>query len=155
MSQPTPVYFIYKATNKINSKSYIGFTQNVKRRMREHLNSAKKGCPYVFHQAIRKHGWYEFEWEVICSGWNKLDMLEYVEPAIIKQHNTEYVNGCGYNMRKRVFGIGAYSNDRRRSRTPDERARISASVKKTMASPVVRQRLSESVKEFYRNGGKS
>lgn len=35
---------IYKATNKINGKIYIGQTfQNLKRRINRHISSAKKG----------------------------------------------------------------------------------------------------------------
>ena len=44
---------IYKYTNKINKKVYIGQTINESRRKREHREA--KG-DYPFHRAIRKYG---------------------------------------------------------------------------------------------------
>ena len=60
--------FIYKITNKINGKSYIGQTiQNVKERFYQHC--AKKCDKYilnmVIHKAIFKYGKDNFTFEVI------------------------------------------------------------------------------------------
>lgn len=52
-------YCLYKATSP-SGKTYIGITNNFKRRMKEHLSS-----PYAFGAALRKYGreafTYEFE----------------------------------------------------------------------------------------------
>jgi group I intron endonuclease len=65
---------IYKATNIIDGKIYIGKTvQSLKRRKQSHLAHAKRGCTYYFHRAIRKHGAENFHWKVIhksCPGFN-------------------------------------------------------------------------------------
>lgn len=68
------IYSIYKATNLINNKSYIGFTNNHKIRKRDHLSSAKSGsdnCP-KFYRSIRKYGPENFTWELLwqspCKG---------------------------------------------------------------------------------------
>lgn len=53
---------IYKAVNKINGKSYIGQTNNLKRRIKEHIKQ-KDGT--AFHAAIVKYGEKNFDWEVI------------------------------------------------------------------------------------------
>lgn len=53
---------IYKYTNKINGKVYIGQTINPKIRKSQHKNS--KADDY-FHRAIRKYGWEAFDYEVL------------------------------------------------------------------------------------------
>lgn len=53
---------IYRYTNKINGKVYIGQTVNENRRKREHC-LAKDDCP--FHNAIRKYGFKNFQYKVL------------------------------------------------------------------------------------------
>lgn len=53
---------IYKAVNKINGKSYIGQTNNLKRRIKEHI---KREDGTAFHAAIMKYGEENFDWEII------------------------------------------------------------------------------------------
>jgi group I intron endonuclease len=54
---------IYKATNKINGKIYIGRT--VKTLEERKYNHEKSTDDTYFHQALRKYGVDNFEWEVI------------------------------------------------------------------------------------------
>ena len=49
------MYFVYKALNKINGKFYVGITNDIKRRIKEHRTS-----PYPFGIALRKYGLKEF-----------------------------------------------------------------------------------------------
>ena len=51
---------VYKFTNKVNGKIYIGKTINWKRRMCKHKSSAKKP-KYYFGRALRKYGFDNFE----------------------------------------------------------------------------------------------
>lgn len=54
---------IYKATNKINGKSYIGQTiYALDKRRKEHERAVDD---YPFHQAIRKYGAENFDWEIL------------------------------------------------------------------------------------------
>jgi predicted GIY-YIG superfamily endonuclease len=58
---------VYKATNTINRKFYIGITaRQLKDRVKEHISDSKKrgGCP-AFHAAIRKYGKDAFSWEIL------------------------------------------------------------------------------------------
>jgi group I intron endonuclease len=59
------MYYIYKFENKINGKVYIGRTDNFERRLIEHRASVKSGKGYTLHDAIRKHGWENFEYKII------------------------------------------------------------------------------------------
>ena len=53
---------IYKVTNKINGKVYIGQSVDIGKRWRQHM-TAKDDI--YFHKAIQKYGIENFEWEVI------------------------------------------------------------------------------------------
>jgi group I intron endonuclease len=62
---------IYKATNKMNGKCYVGLTTGLlKERMMAHFRSSidttnKRGYGSKFYRAIRKYGFDAFEWKVV------------------------------------------------------------------------------------------
>lgn len=89
---------IYKSTNKVNDKSYIGQTVN-KFRIRKagHRHDAlRRKTNSYFHKAIRKYGWDNFTWEIICECSSK-EELDEMEFHYIKQYKCrEYENG--YNL---------------------------------------------------------
>ena len=58
---------IYKVTNNINGKVYIGQTVgSLNRRKIEHICVANNKCDYYFARALRKYGVDNFKWQVIC-----------------------------------------------------------------------------------------
>jgi group I intron endonuclease len=65
---------IYKITNRINGKVYIGQTiqKNPKMRWYEHCAAARNNVQQYLYQSMRKHGVDAFSWEVI----DKTDSLE-------------------------------------------------------------------------------
>ncbi len=70
---------IYKATNKINDKVYVGQTvQSLRIRKSRHIYDANNGCDFNFHRAIRKYGINNFEWVIIriCNNINELNAFE-------------------------------------------------------------------------------
>jgi len=86
---------IYKVTNKINNKCYIGQTiRSLEQRKHEHSRDIKK-FNIVFYRSIKKYGWNSFEWKVLekCDTKEELDEMEF---HYIKQYNTFIPNG--YNM---------------------------------------------------------
>lgn len=97
---------IYKATNRINGKAYIGLTENIRTRRVTHLYEVENGCDYYFHRAMRKHGADVFDWEIIATC-NTREEAGDLETKLIKQHDT-YHNGYnsttggenGYKMSK-------------------------------------------------------
>lgn len=94
------MYYIYKATNKVNNKVYIGQTVDFKRRKAEHTSS-KNGihAKCVFHRAIQKYGKENFEWEVIDTC-ETLDEALFLESMYISKYNscTFMDNSNGYNI---------------------------------------------------------
>lgn len=57
---------IYKITNNINGKVYIGQTRNFKRRKNKYRNLLCVGQPKIYN-SIKKHGWDNFTFEVLCN----------------------------------------------------------------------------------------
>lgn len=89
---------IYKWTNKINNKSYIGKSVNIEHRTSTHISRSQdpKSNEYssVFHQAIRKYGIESFDFSIlkVCSK----EELNYWEEYYIKKENTKVP--YGYNV---------------------------------------------------------
>lgn len=92
------VLLIYKVTNNINGKVYIGQTiRTLRERQKQHLTSYKyKNDCSRFYNSIRKHGEENFVWEVIAETDNK-EVLDELERYYIAKYNStspEY----GYNI---------------------------------------------------------
>tara|TARA_R110000868_G_scaffold403369_2_gene680548 strand:- start:5 stop:580 length:576 start_codon:yes stop_codon:yes gene_type:complete len=99
---------IYKATNSINGKSYIGFDSAWPKRMSRHLENASYNRGGKFYDAIRKYGWDKFQWQIIYQSEDKEHTLNVMEPHFIKEHNTF---NQGYNMTEGGEGcFGATTN---------------------------------------------
>lgn len=132
------VYYCYKATNQVNGKVYIGFATDPEKRWSQHKRDAEQGRGYIFHQAIRKHGWNNFKFEILCCGLDKRSMLEHVEPQLIQQYNSSIPHG--YNMHKKVVGAVG--------RTPDKR------IRRKRYSDEVKAAIGERMKENAHRKGK-
>jgi len=88
---------IYKATNKINGKVYVGQTiRGLSDRKYNHLLESKlRRYNSIFHRAIKKYKPINFEWEVLeyCDSKEELNEMEF---HYIKQYNSFVPNG--YNL---------------------------------------------------------
>ena len=70
---------IYKVTNEINNKVYIGQTINgLNKRKVQHLSKARRGIVTHFYNAIRKYGEEKFKWFIIekCKNIKELNERE-------------------------------------------------------------------------------
>jgi group I intron endonuclease len=84
---------IYKATNLINNKIYIGQTINFKSRINSHSRKFDTKCLY---NAIKKYGKENFKWEIIDSASSKQE-LDFKEILYIMGYNS-YSHANGYNI---------------------------------------------------------
>lgn len=94
------IYSIYKATNKINNKSYIGFTSNfVHRKYRHKYYSLTKQIDNYFYNAIRKYGWDNFEWQIIYQSKDITYCKNIMETHFITEYRTfvGFLDCNGYN----------------------------------------------------------
>lgn len=89
-------YNIYKITNKLNGKSYIGkTTQLPKVRFKQHALGMGYGKYMPIHLSIKKYGIENFELKVIHESINDIDM-NFAEIYFIDKYNT--LSPYGYNI---------------------------------------------------------
>jgi group I intron endonuclease len=88
------IYSIYKATNKLTGKIYIGFDSNWPNRQKDHLHKYKT-INTKLYQSIRKYSWENFDWEVIYQSKDGKHCLDIMEPYFIKEYKSLKE---GYNM---------------------------------------------------------
>ena len=129
---------IYKATNKINNKCYIGQTRHdLEFRKKQHISNAKKNVKTHFYNALRKYGADSFDWEVIFVT-NDKDTLNIMKTYYITKYDSIK---NGYNMvdggNNNVMDIES----------------VKLKHAKAMQSSTVRNKISESMKKLRKEYG--
>ena len=88
-------YTVYKHTNIINGKVYIGITKQ-----KPYKRWGTNGCNYKstphFYAAIIKYGWDNFSHEILFSGLTKEEACE-IEITLIKENKSQN-RDFGYNI---------------------------------------------------------
>lgn len=93
--------YVYKYTNTISGKSYIGLTCRIDIRLNQHFNNNKG----IFGKALRSYGKDVFILDILFQSENRKEAVD-KEQELIKNSNVLYPNG--YNMSD--FKQLAYSN---------------------------------------------
>lgn len=150
---------IYKFTNIINGKVYIGQTsKTLDERIKGHLSKVKGGSTTHIHNAIRKYGWNNFRAEIIDDTADCEDELDRLEKYYIAQYDSINV---GYNLAPGGEDNCMDSDKVKQKhdfimRTPEVRSKISASMKKRIAEHGIseehRKHVSEGLRRFYDSG---
>lgn len=126
---------VYKLTNSITGKSYIGYTtKTLEQRFEQHVFDAleRKSNTYL-HRSIRKHGEEAFTKEVIAES-DDVEELKRLEIFYIKEFQTY---GKGYNMTTGGDGVPGYEW------TDEVRAVLSEKSKKQWESPEYKEFMRE------------
>jgi group I intron endonuclease len=143
-------YIIYKYTSKTTGKSYIGQTNNPEKRMTEHKR-ANRG--FAFSNAIKKHGWDDFEYTVVENGLSINDANE-KEEHYISHYNTLSPNG--YNL-KSVGKNGKLSEETKEKirasniglkRSEEAKANVSASQQNRSLETRIKMGIAHKGKKF-------
>ena len=119
--------WIYKITNIINNKLYIGQTINpVKDRFKRHINDAFKENPLNTHfaRAIRKYGKENFIWEIIDTA-NSEEELKLKEQYWIRYYDA--INN-GYNETDALYKCGGNTY---KNKTDEEMSIIKDKIRQT------------------------
>ena len=91
MTITEPMVVVYKATNRINGHSYIGYTgRGLSKRERAHRVTARAGRGSRFHAAMRKYGQENFLFEVLCDFAGDEDLAKVFECEAIAAYKPEY-----------------------------------------------------------------
>lgn len=86
---------IYKVTNKVNNKVYIGQTsKSLDERKQAHYKQSRLSSNTNFHRALAKYSIFDFIWEEIASTDNK-ETLNDLERKFIEEYDSFK---SGYNM---------------------------------------------------------
>lgn len=153
---------IYKATNKVNGKVYIGQTRrSLEERVAGHIKRAESGYKTHFYNAIRKYGVDAFDWEIICTADNK-ETLNELETYYITKYDS--INS-GYNMvdggNNNVMDLpGVKQKHKKRMQSEETRKKLSDTMKKKIAegrffTPEHRAKLSASAMGNHNFGDKN
>lgn len=93
-------YVVYKITNKINNKIYIGVTNNTRLRWSgngtQYRDPSKEGNRRPFWNAIKKYGWDNFEKEILIKNLSKEEAYK-KEIQMIKTFDSTN-RKIGYNL---------------------------------------------------------
>lgn len=139
--------YIYKITNKITNKCYIGETKksNPELRWNEHKSKIEKGigCP-ALQDAVKKYGIENFKFEILIICFDD-DRYKF-EKEYIKKYNSIAPNG--YNLTTGGEGGGFYG--KKHSNETIEK------IKKTLKerydnNPELRKESSERVKQLFKD----
>jgi hypothetical protein len=90
---PVPLMYVYRIGNQITGKSYIGQTNNIERRIMEHLSG--KGSPLLLVDLV-KQNLKEFDFEVLEVIYTGNTDVNDLEDKYIKSYDSLAPNG--YNQ---------------------------------------------------------
>jgi group I intron endonuclease len=90
---------VYKITNLINQKDYVGVTKNLHCRWQEHQRDSLKDNKPLY-KAIRKYGIKNFKFEILCLTPDDPEILFELEIFFIADQNTYIGDGKGYNLNR-------------------------------------------------------
>ena len=136
-------FVIYKHTNKINGKCYIGLTSQ------KTYNRWKGGKGYVnnryFTNAINKYGWNNFKHETLVKDIKTFELAKKLEKFYIKYYHS-YIKDkkCnGYNLTKGGDGsLGHIVSEK-------TRRRLSQTTRKYYSKEENRKRASDTTKKLW------
>jgi group I intron endonuclease len=126
---------VYKITNKINGKVYIGQTsRTLKARWEQHIRNANKGTKTKFYNALRKYGADNFTVETLCRAYSNEELNDL---EIYYIHKYDSIR-TGYNMiDARYTNVMDFDDVKEKHRirvqSEENRHKISESMKKKIA----------------------
>ena len=141
--------YIYKTTNLVNNKIYIG------KHMSEHVSKSYKGSGAILKKAFKKYGKENFSCEVIVWAETE-DELNILEAYWIEHYDSRNPK-IGYNIVAGGLGTSGYCHSEEakqkmsvaktgRKLTEDWKRKISEAATKRTNSPETRKKISESNK---------
>lgn len=111
---------IYKATNTLNGKVYIGQTLNsIDSRRRDHLHNAAAGSNTPFHKALRVFGKENFVWEAVKEVQTSNDILPLAMKEMRKAETEQIIlhdsnnPQKGYNAATQIDAAGNKTTTRK------------------------------------------
>jgi len=149
---------IYKATNLLDGKCYIGYTtSSLKERQNDHYKKmTNRNSKTHFHNALRLYGNENFKWEILDDHFfftyfkEEFEKKTYFSIMILKGLEKYYIDkfdskNNGYNLTDGGDGTHGYSP------TKEHRSKISKTTTGRKKSEETRKKISESKKGIPRS----
>jgi len=158
---------IYKITNLVNNKIYIGSAIRIDRRFYAHKSQLNKNCHVNRHlqNAWNQHGPESFAFERLEKVKSKSKLIEreqyYLDTLLyaqefLKKEDVRF-SELGYNLNPTAgSNLGVkYSEESKKKmgeweRTPEMREKLSTINKERFADPILREKLKTSMIDFYK-----
>ena len=155
--------YIYKITNQINNKIYIGKTINIEKRWKRHIYLARTGFKRHLYDAMRKYGINNFIIEIIevCKNQDSNTRERYwIEYYKSYDKNIGYNKSFGgeggdtwaLNMHKKETSAKLSEALKGHNVPEDAKKHISEAHKGMQLSQEVRKKISSTLKEKYITG---
>lgn len=90
----TGMYTIYRAYHIDTGRSYVGFDSSWPNRKDAHRKKMHSPNRQYFHNALLKHGWEKFEWEILYQSSDRGECLS-MEKSFIEKFNSLHE---GFNL---------------------------------------------------------
>lgn len=132
--------YIYKTTNKINNKSYIGLSTRASDKSEQYLGSG-----VYFNNAIKKYGKENFIKEIIHDNISDVEELKNLEVFYIDKFDT-FNNG--YNLT--LGGDGCFGFKFSEKQKIENKERV-LEYYRTPEGRKTRESISSAIKEYYKN----
>lgn len=143
---------IYKVTNDINNKIYIGATNDLKRRMTEHKRHAKKDGGN-FHKDIIKYGYEVFHYEIIekCMQ-NELSEKEKYYISLYRNNGEDLYNICKGGAGGQTHDVSGKNNPMYgKHKTEEEKQHLSNLLKNKKKPDGFGDKISKALKGVKKN----
>lgn len=118
-------FYIYKITNLINKKIYIGKTYNIKVRFNAHKAAARrsnKNDYSLIHRALNKYGFENFQIESLAEYSAEEDALQ-AEKEFIKKYNSMN-RDAGYNLTEGCDGSSGFKFTEEQKRSLNQEKKL-------------------------------
>jgi len=132
-------YLVYKITNLINGKYYIG------KHCTDKLDDSYMGSGKLIKDAIKKYGKINFKKEILVSCDNEFDM-NVIESCLINPFPN---NKLSYNLTEGGNGSFKYINQNGLSRTEECKIKMKTSLKNYWNKPESREKKSKEKKDYF------
>ncbi len=132
---------IYRWTNKVNGKKYVGQTVNPWKRYLQHKRG-EKADSQIIDRAILKYGAENFDYTVLLTihadtREELRGLLDEAEIAAIRLEQSYYKTGLGYNMTRGGMTRGTYNH------TEETRLKLSRIMKGKRLSETAKRNIAE------------
>jgi group I intron endonuclease len=143
---------IYKLTNKLNQKVYIGQTRRtLEARISEHIRDANARRGYYISNAISKYGIESFKIEILAET-EDADALNYLEEYYIRKYNSvDHGYNLSYGGNSNTMDCAVTRNKHDAvMRSPEVRAKISSTLKKQISENGLASQYAERMHKGFR-----